>query len=203
MRPVILAVAAGIAGCAAPPAPPPIGPEAAVPFQCPRAGAAVGYNNSATLVVFSGSDPSDPLICLGTLPDGTKFRRVAGIAVPPGQERAFRDGLAPLFPTASGTMASSTAEFGYFQSYRNDPATGQFRDRWTRLASETLRVGGKPVETTLFEREVNNTQAWGSVGIRWRLWLAPGTGVWVRGEPTLLRGDATLRPFRATSLIVP
>lgn len=201
MRPVILALAAGIAGCAPPPATPPIGPQAAVLFRCPKAGVAVGYNNSETPVVFSGSDPSDPLICLGTLPNGTKFRQVAGVAVPPGQERAFRDGLAPLFPVTPGTTASSTAEFGYFQSYRNDPAAGQFRDRWTRLGSETLQIGGKPVKTMLFEREVSNTQSWGSVGIRWRLWLAPDTGVWVRGEPTLLRGDATLRPFRATSLI--
>jgi hypothetical protein len=125
MRPVAVAISSILTGCAMPSVTGPVGSVAAVPFHCPKPGTAVTFNNSENPVVFNGSDPADPLICLGTFPNGNAFRRVAAYVVPPsGQERAVRDGLAPLFPTAPGSMASASAQFGYYQAYRNEPATG-------------------------------------------------------------------------------
>jgi hypothetical protein len=204
MRAIAAALSASLAGCAVPSAMGSAGSVAATPFHCPKPGTAVRFNNAEDPVVFSGFDPADPLICLGRFPNGKAFRRVAAFVVPPsGQERAIRDGLAPLFPIPPSSMASDTAQFGYYQGYRNEPATGQFIERWTRIGSETLQIAGKPVETVLFQQEIDNTQSYGSLGIRWRLWFAPESGVWVRGEPKLLRGDARPRPFLATSLMVP
>ncbi len=170
-------------------------------FQCPKPGTAVTYGASSLPVTSAGADPADPLVCLGSGARGAPLRRVANlIEPPPGQERAIRDGLAPLFPIVPG----KTAQFGYFQGYRNErTATGQFMEAWTTVGPDTLQIGGKPVPTIVFTRGIENNQRYGTLGIRWRLWFAPESGVWVRGEPTLLRGDANPRPFVATSLLVP
>lgn len=197
---VLAAFGLGLAGCA-PTAPQPGDLAGAVQFQCPKPGTRATYGTSRRPVVFDGADPADPMVCLATNPNGTTARRVGNLQeVPAGQFAAVRDGLAQVFPLAPGR----TARFSYFQGYMNDPTkTGQFRETWTTVGPETLQVGGKPVETVVVTRELEDSQPYGSVGIRWKLWYARDSGVWVKGEPTVLRGDATVRPFAATSIAVP
>lgn len=192
----------GLAGCAQNASQPGDAASAgAVQFQCPKAGTRVTYGTSRRPVVFNGADPGDPMVCLSSNPNGTSSRRVVNLLEPPApQAREVHDGLVQVFPLAPGR----TARFSYFQGYRNDPTqTGQFRETWTTVGPETLQVGGKPVQTVLVTREVENNQAAGSVGIRWKLWFAPESGLWVKGEPTVLRGDATVRPFTVSSIVVP
>lgn len=171
-------------------------------FHCPNPGTKATFRPRARPVTYNGADPADPMICLVANPNGPPSRRVANYLVPsPAQERAIRDGIAPLFPLLPG----KTARFGYIQPYANDRTqTGQFTEEWTVIGPETLQIGGKPVQTIVVTRDVENNQSWGSNGYTWRLWFAPDTGVWVKGEPKLLRGSVTgLRPFMAVTLVAP
>ena len=205
IRTACVVAAAVLAGCTAPPpavllAAGPQGP--AIPFRCPKPGTAVFYGRSSQPVTFADADPADPLVCLGALPGRSQVRRIANYMVAPSsQERAIRDGMAPLFPIVPG----KTAEFRYLGTYSNERTlTGEFIERWTTDGSETVQVDGKPVQAVLFTREVSNLQRYGSAATRWRLWYDPGTGVWVRGEPTMLRGETfNARPFQAARVTVP
>ena len=198
---------ATVAACA-PAAPPPVSiatndpARPGVPFHCPKPGTRATFGASTRPMTYTGTDPADPLICTAVNRNGTTLRRVANFfAPPPGQERAIRDGMAPLFPIVPGTKV----QFDYFQDYRNDRTkTGQFMEEWTVEGPETLMIGGKPVQTYVFNRSVENNQTYGSLGYTMRLWFAPDSGVWVKSDPTLLRGSVSgLRPTIATSLTVP
>lgn len=176
------AVLFNLAACA-PDTPPLPGLSASVPaseFRCPAPGPHTAPGQDGRATVSRGADPADPLVCLGTGPSGAPFRRVANlIAAPPGQERAVRDGLAALFPTAVG----KEAQYSYFQGYSNDLTnTGHFREHWRTLGGQTLDVGGAPVQTVVFQRDVNELQRYGTVAKRWLLWFAPERGTWVRGQ---------------------
>lgn len=167
-------------------------------LRCPKPGTFASFGRSELRIVYDGADPADPLICLGKYPNGVAFRQVANYLVPPpGQERRVRDGMAAL-------RSGDSAQFGYVQGYRNDPTlTGNFFETWTVQGHETLQIGGQPIQTVRVLREVENTQPYGSFGMRWLLWYAPDSGVWVRGDPTLIRGEARLQPFLVTKVTVP
>ena len=196
-------MAASLCGCAAS-APPVVASSSGmtpVAFHCPKPGATATVGTSRLPISFDGADPADPLVCLGKFQNGTAFRRIANLLTPPpGQDRAIRDGIAPLFPIVPG----KTAEFSYFQGYTNDRfKTGQFVERWATLGPETLTIAGQPVQTIVFTREVENSQTYGSLGINSRLWFAPDAGVWVRGDTTVVRGQSNARSFVVTKLTTP
>ena len=173
----------------------------AVEFRCPKPGTRAAFS-SGRPVVYTGADPADALICLGTNPDGTPFRRVANhFTVTPGTEASIRAGLAPLFPLAPG----KTVDFGYIQGYSNDPTkTGQYQEKWTVIGPDTAKVGETDTPTILVTRQVTNHAQYGMIAYRWKLWLDPATGIWVKGEPEFLQGQGSNQvPFQARRIILP
>jgi hypothetical protein len=202
----VLAMAWTVAGCATPPSAATTAgtiagpaPMADVAFHCPKPGTSANFNDSDRPVVFTGADAADPFLCTATGPNGTKMRRYANVAsAVRGQETEFREGLAKLFPLRAG----KTIEFTYYNGYTNDP-TRQDRqnESWTVGQATTLQIGTRimtviPVKRTIETIASTNSNAW-----RWTLYYEPISGVWVRGEPELLRGMVNgLTPYTATAL---
>lgn len=193
-----------VGGCATPLPPAvmaagPGQPAAGVAFHCPRPGTSVTFNDADRPVVFTGADPADPFLCLATGPNGVRMRRFANVATAvPGQEAEFRDGLTRLFPLQPG----KTVEFGYYNGYANDPTKrDRHNESWTVGQATSLRIGGRTVTVIPVRRTIETIASTNSNAWRWTLYYEPESGVWVRGEPELLRGMVNgLRPYTATAM---
>ena len=201
----VLSMVCAAAACAAPPVPV-VGEATASPkdvaFHCPKAGTSVTYNDADRPVVFTGADAADPFLCTARGPNGVRLRRFGNIITAvPGQEAEFREGMTRLFPLRAG----KTVDFGYYRGYVNDPTKrDRHNETWSVGQSTVLQIGSRtmtviPVVQTIETIASTNTNAW-----RWKHFYEPGSGVWVRGEPELLRGQVNgLRPYTATALTVP
>ncbi len=200
---LIAAAVSSVAACASEP------PSTRMPaagegiaFRCPAPGTQATFNNASRPVVFNGADATDPFICVATAPNGIRVRRYAGLVPPiPGQERPVRDGLVDLFPLVPG----KSVRFSYLKGYSNDPTKRDYyNETWTVGPPATLQIGGRPIKVAIVTQDVDNMQTYGSSAWRSRWFYAVDSGVWVRHEPEVVRGQVFgLQQFTATNLSAP
>ena len=120
---------------------------------CPPAGTRVDRRGSED-VVYAGSDPYDPAVCLTRGNEHAGTRALAALFTQPAPDEAsLRQGLAGLFPLAIGRrtsfiwrapVAGSSAEIGTFQ------------ESWRVTGERAMRVGSATRRVWLVEREQQN-----------------------------------------------
>lgn len=95
--------------------------------------------------------------------------------------------------------------FSYLQGYRNDPTQKDKKEEvWTVIGPSMLTISGVSVSTVVVTRDIQTFGTWDTNAWRWTYQYDPVSGVWLKGDPELLRGSVSgLTPFKATSLSAP
>lgn len=135
------------------------------------------------MTIYAGADPADPALCLARIDDGRAIRRYYNFFDAPMRDTRFLRGfdnlLAGREDTLYQTRRLATIEPILTQSSR---VSGDFREQWDRLPSETIAIDGQPRSAIVLERTLNGVHS--RVHTEIRYWLDTETGLWLKADPT-------------------
>ena len=170
-----------------------------VDFRCPKPGT-VEIRPSFNIQYLGPSD-ADPYMC-STIDGWGKKRMLIFniIAVHDADRQATRDAFIALL---SGR--EKTVSYDYIS-----PIGLTSRQTWTRLRRQTLTIDGKPIDTIVFEQQMQRIgpyrgdAPWAGDYLHW---LDPKTSLWVKGEFHLIsgafNGGATYATYQDVSVTLP
>jgi hypothetical protein len=151
-----------------------------VDFSCPKPGTV--EIRPSFKIQYTGSSDTDPYMCNKIDGWGKKQTLLFNyLDVTDADRQAARGAFIALL---SGR--EKTVSYDYIS-----PIGLTSRQTWTRLRRQTLTIGGKPVDTIVFEQQMQRIgpyrgdAPWAGDYLHW---LDPKTSLWVKGEFHLISG---------------
>jgi hypothetical protein len=153
-----------------------------VPFACPKAGVVAEFGLGK--IQYTGASPSDPTMCNRLNYKNEPDSRVFNFYPPEDSSNAtIKSNLTELF---SGRKASVTFDY-------TSPTRYLSHETWKILRREQITIGGKPVDTVVFDREALY-EGRNSNHFHFVQWFDPKSGIWVKNESNVLGGQSNGMP---------
>ena len=201
MRWIVLACVLVSGGCAQPgTASDNLGPIQIADFRCPKPGTLVTFS-TGSVTRYTGTEPGNPLLCKGVFGDQNPLQRVFNYwNASPSVLADVMPAMAQLFPAEK----NKTAHFVFYGSPIGSANLSQrYLENWRVLGGEQVRLGSRSVHTIVFERETAGTDGSNMSLMRYKLWLAPELGVWLRSDAVSVRGTTIPQSFLVADVFSP
>jgi hypothetical protein len=147
-----------------------------VAYSCPRAGTSTTSERGITL--YHGPVPDNAVLCRRTSARGKDETLYYNWFSNSESAAKFGEILA-------GKSSSFTIEYDVDFGMQYLPFQ-HMREDWRYEGREVLTVAGLTTSAMVFEREVRMTTRINHG--KWRMWLDPSTGLWIRGRYTIISG---------------
>ena len=153
-----------------------------VPFTCPKAGVIADF--ALGKIHYTGASPSDPAVCNHlNYKNEPESRLFNFYPLEDSSNAAVKSNLTELF---SGRKPSVTFDY-------TSPTHYLSHETWKILRREQITIGGKPVNTVVFDREALY-ETRNANHFHFVQWFDPKSGIWVKNESNVLGGQANGMP---------
>lgn len=153
-----------------------------VNFACPRAG--VIEERGLGKLQYTGAAPNDAFVCNRlNYKNEPESRLFNFYLLESSSNAAVRAGLADLF---AGKQASVSFDY-------TSPTRYLSHETWKVLRREQVTIGGKALDTVVFDRETTY-ETRGAFHGHFVQWLEPKSGLWVKSETNVISGQVAGQP---------
>jgi hypothetical protein len=154
----------------------------AVDFACPRNG--VIEERALGKLQYTGAAATDPVVCNRlNYKNEPESRLFNFYLLENSSNAAVKAGLSDLF---SGRKTSVSFDY-------TSPTRYLSHETWKLLRREQVTIGGKPLNTVVYDRETLYETRSGFHG-HFVQWLDPKNGLWVKSETNVISGQVSGQP---------
>ena len=164
-----------------------------VTFACPRAG--VIEERGLGKLQYTEPAANDPMICNRlNYKNEPESRLFNFYLLESSSNAAVKAGLTELF---AGRQAKVSFDY-------TSPTRYLSHETWSILRREKITVGGKPLDTVVFDRETLY-ETRGAFHGHFVQWLDPKSGLWVKSETNVISGQVNGQPqsYQDRSITLP
>jgi hypothetical protein len=153
-----------------------------IEFNCPKAG--VIEERGLGKIQYTGASPNDPYVCnridYRNQPESRLFNFYL---LEDSSNAQVKAALTDLF---SGRKTSVSFDY-------TSPTRYLSHETWTILRREPVTIGGKTLNTVVFDRETQY-ETRGAFHGHFVQWLDPKNGLWVKSETNVISGQTSGQP---------